>query len=67
MYRRKWVIGGVALGLAVLTLIAFLSTDEVPVPFVQFTPHVTTLVVLALAAQRLRPPAADGIPYRRST
>ena len=28
------------------------------------TPYVTTLVVLALATQRLRPPAADGIPYR---
>ena len=27
-------------------------------------PYVTTLVVLALATQRLRPPAADGIPYR---
>jgi simple sugar transport system permease protein len=26
---------------------------------------VTTLVVLALASQRLRPPAADGLPYRK--
>ena len=51
--------------LAVLAAVAFFGTDEVPVPFVQFAPHVTTLVVLALAAQRLRPPAADGIPYRR--
>jgi general nucleoside transport system permease protein len=25
------------------------------------------LVVLALAAQRLRPPAADGKPYRRGS
>ena len=29
------------------------------------TPYITTLVVLALSSQRLRPPAADGIPYRR--
>jgi ABC-type uncharacterized transport system permease subunit len=67
VYKRKFVIGGVALGLSVLAAIAYFTTDQVPVPFVQFTPHVTTLVVLALAAQRLRPPAADGIPYRRST
>ena len=32
-------------------------------PFV--TPHVTTLLVLALASQRLRTPEADGLPYRR--
>ena len=39
--------------------------DEIPVEFVQAVPYVTTLVVLALASQRLRPPAADGLPYRR--
>lgn len=40
-------------------------TDEVPRQFVFFTPHVTTLVVLAFAAQRLRMPAADGLRYRK--
>jgi simple sugar transport system permease protein len=29
------------------------------------TPYVATLLVLAFASQRLRPPAADGLPYRR--
>jgi simple sugar transport system permease protein len=67
LYRRKFVVGGVSLGIALLAVLAYFGTDEVPVPFVQFAPHLTTLVVLALAAQRLRPPAADGIPYRRST
>ena len=28
------------------------------------TPYLTTLLVLALASQRLRMPAADGLPYR---
>jgi simple sugar transport system permease protein len=65
LYRGKRIVGTVALGIGVLGLIAFFFSDEVPVPFVQFTPHLTTLVVLALAAQRLRPPAADGVPYRR--
>jgi general nucleoside transport system permease protein len=63
--RGRRVLGGVSLGLAVLAALAFFGTDRVPVPFVQIAPHVTTLVVLALFAQRLRPPAADGQPYRR--
>jgi len=37
----------------------------VPRQFIPFTPHLTTLLVLAFAAQNLRPPAADGLPYRR--
>jgi simple sugar transport system permease protein len=65
LYRRKYTVGGLAVVIAVLAAVAYFATDRVPVPFVQFAPHVTTLVVLALAAQRLRPPAADGIPYRR--
>jgi general nucleoside transport system permease protein len=67
LYRRKFVVGGLSVVVAVLAALAFFGTDEVPVPFVQFAPHLTTLVVLALAAQRLRPPAADGIPYRRGS
>jgi simple sugar transport system permease protein len=67
LWRRSYVIGAVSHAIAILAVVAFFASDEVPVPFVQFAPHVTTLVVLALAAQRLRPPAADGVPYRRST
>jgi general nucleoside transport system permease protein len=65
LWRRRYLAGGIAMALAALSTVAFFGTDRVPVPFVQFAPHVTTLVVLALAAQRLRPPAADGQPYRR--
>ncbi len=39
--------------------------DTVPSQLVGFTPHLVTLLVLAVASQRLRPPAADGLPYRR--
>ncbi len=46
-------------------LVWYLTSDTVPDEFVGFAPHLTTLLVLALAAQRLRPPAADGQPYRR--
>ena len=40
-------------------------TDEVPTEFIPFFPHVATLLVLVFAAQRLRPPAADGRVFRR--
>jgi len=43
----------------------YLAVDTVPSQLVGFTPHLVTLLVLAVASQRLRPPAADGIPYRR--
>ncbi|ADG87405.1 ABC transporter permease [Thermobispora bispora] len=62
--RRRWaaLISGAA---AVVIFVAFTVTDVVPEQFTSFTPHLTTLLVLALASQRLRMPAADGVPYRR--
>ena len=47
------------------TLTWFAMTDVVPGDFTTMTPYVTTLLVLALFSQRLRMPAADGLPYRR--
>ena len=43
----------------------YIQTDVVPDDFTTMTPYVATLLVLALASQRLRMPAADGLPYRR--
>lgn len=51
--------------LALGFLVAYQLLDELPREFIFFTPHVITLLVLALAAQRLRPPAADGLRYRK--
>jgi general nucleoside transport system permease protein len=56
------VIAGVV---AVGALIAFLTIDVLPPGIVSFTPHLTTLLVLSLASQRLRMPQADGLVYRR--
>ena len=39
--------------------------DDVPIELVTYTPQIITLLVLALASQRLRMPAADGIPWRK--
>jgi simple sugar transport system permease protein len=46
-------------------LIWWLLSDTVPSQFLFFTPHLITLAVLTLASQRLRPPAAIGLPYRK--
>ncbi|MCZ7416967.1 MULTISPECIES: ABC transporter permease [unclassified Streptomyces] len=65
IYRRKWVTALVA-GVTGLGLFAYyLSVDEVPSQFVSAAPYVATLLVLALSAQRLRMPKANGRPYRK--
>jgi ABC-type uncharacterized transport system permease subunit len=63
--RRKFVRAGLAAGFAVLSLVLFLVVDELDRGLVSFTPHLTTLLVLSLASQRLRMPKADGMVYRR--
>ena len=50
---------------AALTLWFYLTVEELPGQLVTMTPYIATLLVMALASQRLRMPAADGVPYRR--
>ena len=61
--RLPMVVG--ALVVAAAFALWYAAVDSVPSQLVGFTPHLVTLVVLAAASQRLRPPAADGLPYRR--
>jgi simple sugar transport system permease protein len=63
--RRHPVRAAVAGVVALAALVGFLTIDALPPGIVSFTPHITTLLVLSLAAQRLRMPAADGLVYRR--
>ena len=63
--RRRYVQAGVALVFAAISLWLYLTVDVLPPGIVSFTPHVVTLLVLSLASQRLRMPAADGLVYRR--
>lgn len=57
---------GISIGIVgALLLVWYVGTDTVPRDFTSMTPYVTTLLVLALGAQRLRMPAADGQQYRR--
>ena len=62
---RDWR-GATLFGVPAVALVAwFLVVRVVPSEFVSFAPHLTTLLVLAFARQRLRPPAAVGEPFRR--
>jgi general nucleoside transport system permease protein len=65
LWRRRWTTAALAAVGAVGVYALYYASDELPTEFLPYTPHIITLVVLALAAQRLRPPAADGLPYRR--
>jgi simple sugar transport system permease protein len=62
---RRW-LPTTALGAsAVVFAVVFLVTDEISGVLTPLVPYVVTLLVLALAAKRLRMPAADGVPYRK--
>lgn len=63
LYRRRWVGAVVGLVIAGLMIVWWATTDDVPPQVAFVTPYVATLLVLALATQRLRMPAADGKPY----
>ena len=63
--RGKPLTGIVQIVIAALALLWFALTDAVPNEFTGMTPYVATLLVLALASQRLRMPAADGAIYRK--
>jgi simple sugar transport system permease protein len=54
-------------GIGVLIGLWYAFSDSIPEDLTGMTPYVTTLLVLALASQRLRMPAADGKPYRRGS
>jgi ABC-type uncharacterized transport system permease subunit len=62
--RRSAVVMAV---LGIGFLLWYLLTDTVPRDFTGMTPYVVTLLVLSLASQRLRMPAADGQVYRKGS
>ena len=63
--RRSWVSAAVALGAGAVVYAIYWSIDTVPREFATYAPQLVTLIVLAVAAQHLRPPATAGEEYRR--
>jgi general nucleoside transport system permease protein len=62
---RHRMLAAVAAVLGVVFVLWFATTDELPPELVGAAPYVVTLLVLALASQRLRMPKADGLIYRK--
>ena len=52
-------------GTGVLAGLVYWRTDELPSQLVFTAPYVVTLLVLVFAAQRLRPPKAEGLIWRK--
>ena len=67
LVRRNLVQAVGALVFGVAFGVWYLLTDDIPREFTTMAPYVTTLLVLALASQRLRMPAADGQVYRKGS
>jgi simple sugar transport system permease protein len=65
LVRRRWFAAAAGIVAAGLLYGIYYSVDEVPSELTAYAPHLVTLVVLAVASQRLRMPAADGVVYRR--
>jgi simple sugar transport system permease protein len=63
--RKKYVPAAITFVIGALVYAWYATTNEVPNQVVAATPYVITLIVLALSAQRLRMPKADGLPYRK--
>ncbi len=63
--RRRWLPAAIALAAGVAVYLLYLAIDTVPREFATYAPQIVTLLVLAVASQRLRMPAADGLEYRK--
>ncbi len=65
--RRSGRLGTVQLAIvAVAVGYWYANSTGVPNQLPAITPHIAVLVVLLFATSRLRPPAADGLPFRKS-
>ncbi|OZM75303.1 ABC transporter permease [Amycolatopsis antarctica] len=65
MVKRDWLPALLSAAGAGLLYYIYWANDELPDDLIPYTPHFVTLIVLAVAAQRLRPPKSIGKRYRR--
>jgi simple sugar transport system permease protein len=64
-FEKKYKVSTVSLLLSAAFLIWFMNSTTIPNQFVYFTPHITTLIVLSFANQRIKLPEKIGVPYKR--
>ena len=66
LIRKSGHTGTVYLALAAIIIgFWYFNSTRVPNQLPAITPHIAVLVVLLFATARLRPPAADGLPFRK--
>jgi simple sugar transport system permease protein len=65
LYKKKYLGAVISAAFSALLFTWYALTDELPSQFVDAAPYVATLLVLAVSAQRLRMPKANGQPYFR--
>ncbi|MGI8709777.1 MAG: ABC transporter permease [Acidimicrobiales bacterium] len=66
LVQRRWKATVLFVALALGCWWWYAQTTELPREIIPYFPHLTTLLVLVFASQRLRMPAADGRVWRRS-
>ena len=64
-YEKKYKASIVTFIFSVSFLIWFMNSTSIPNQFVYFTPHITTLIVLSFANQRIKLPEKIGVPYKK--
>ncbi|HSM65251.1 MAG TPA: ABC transporter permease [Ilumatobacteraceae bacterium] len=62
-YRRSIAGAGTILAFSLVTFWAYFAVEEPNNQLVFVTPYVVTLIAVSVGAQRLRPPAEEGIPW----
>ena len=65
LIEKKYINSSLSIALSIGFLVWFLNSETVPSEFIYFTPHLTTLIVLSSASQKLRMPQKVGQPYRK--
>ena len=65
LLEKKYTQSLVSLLFSAAFLIWFLNSTTIPNQFVYFTPHITTLIVLSFANQRIKLPEKIGVPYKK--
>ena len=64
-FEKKYKVSLISFIFSAAFLIWFVNSTSIPNQFVYFTPHITTLIVLSFANQRIKLPEKIGVPYKK--
>lgn len=64
-FEKKYKVSAFSFLFSAAFLIWFVNSTSIPNQFVYFTPHITTLIVLSFANQRIKLPEKNGVPYKK--